>query len=131
LKIPIKEFDFSFSRSSGAGGQNVNKLNTKATLIWDMEKSESLNEKVKERFRKKFSRYLTIEGLCKVSSQRFRNQAKNISDCIRKLEEMIETVATDPKKRIKTKPSKSSIAKRISQKKLKGEKKETRKKIKL
>jgi len=131
MKIPPKELDFTFSRSSGAGGQNVNKLNTKVTLTWNFTKSEALSERVKKRFQAKYSRYLTAEGLYKITSQRFRNQSRNIADCINKLEEMIEEVCVEPKRRIKTKPTKGSIAKRISDKKNKGERKQTRKKIKI
>ena len=56
MKIPIVEFEFSFSRSSGPGGQNVNKLNTKVTLKWNLTKSKSLNDAQKKRFIKQFPR---------------------------------------------------------------------------
>ena len=131
MRIPPKELDFTFSKSSGAGGQNVNKLNTKVTLIWSFDKTEALTESQKEKFRQSFSRFISVDGLCKITSQRFRNQSRNIADCISKLEEMIEQILIVPKRRIKTKPSKSSVAKRINDKKLKGEKKQTRKKYKI
>ena len=131
MKIPLNELDFSFSKSSGAGGQNVNKLNTKVTLVWIIDKSKAINKRMKERFCSTYSRYLSADGLCKITSQRFRNQSRNIADCLRKLEEMIENISSEPKRRIQTKPTKGSIAKRISDKKIKGERKQTRKKFKL
>ena len=129
MKINTKEFIFTFSRSSGAGGQNVNKVNTKATLAWDITHSASIGEGVKKRFFEKFSHLITDEGLLKISSQRFRNQPQNIADCINKLYELLSQVITPPKKRIATKPSKASIAKRIKTKKNKSEIKQNRKKI--
>jgi ribosome-associated protein len=129
MKINTKEFIFTFSRSSGAGGQNVNKVNTKATLAWDIDHSTSIGEGVRKRFKDKFSHLITDEGLVKISSQRFRNQPQNIADCINKLYEYLTQVITPPKKRIATKPSKATIAKRIKIKKNKSEIKKSRKKI--
>lgn len=130
MKIPQSEFDFTFARSSGAGGQNINKVNTKVTLMWDLKGSKSLNTFVKERFQEKYSRFISDEGIVKIVSQRFRTQARNISDSIEKLTEMLNSVEKPPKKRVATKPTRSSIRKRADNKKSKSETKKSRKKVK-
>ncbi|MBK24779.1 MAG: aminoacyl-tRNA hydrolase [Halobacteriovorax sp.] len=128
-RIPAGELDFSFSRSSGAGGQNVNKVNTKVSLRWNINKSSSLPKTAKDRFYKKFKRRISDGGVVILHSQRYRSQARNIADCIEKLHEMIEAIAKPPKKRVGTKPTRSSIEKRIKTKKSKSETKKTRQKV--
>ncbi|MBT3583650.1 MAG: aminoacyl-tRNA hydrolase [Halobacteriovoraceae bacterium] len=129
MKVPIAEFDFSFSRSSGAGGQNVNKLNTKVTLTWDIIKSKSVSEAVKKRFEAKFSRFISSEGIVQVISQRFRSQPRNIADCTEKLHLMLEKVARPPKARVKTKVPPRAKRKRLDDKKNKSEVKKKRQKV--
>ncbi|MBT4789959.1 MAG: aminoacyl-tRNA hydrolase [Halobacteriovoraceae bacterium] len=129
MKIPEDEFEFTFSRSSGAGGQNVNKVNTKATLKWDIEKTKSINQSVKDRFKNKFNRVIDGENGVKISSQRFRTQARNISDCIDKLHIMLKEVAKPPKRRVPTKPTKNSVKRRIKNKKSHSDTKKGRQKI--
>lgn len=128
-RVPSGELDFSFSRSSGAGGQNVNKVNTKVTLRWNINKSTSYSFAHKERFFNKYKRRISENGVIQLQSQRYRSQARNISDCIEKLNEMLEIVATPPKRRVATKPTRSSVEKRIKHKKGKSEVKKTRQKV--
>jgi ribosome-associated protein len=116
LRIPLREFDFQFSRSSGAGGQNVNKVNTKATLRWDVAGTGSLPEEVRRRFFDKFRRRINLEGELVMSSQRFRDQARNVAECIEKLRVMLEEVARRPKKRTATKPTRGSKERRLKEK---------------
>ncbi len=116
INIPSTEFSFTFSRSSGAGGQNVNKVNSRVTLIWDITNSSSLAEDIKHRFIKKYKRYF-IDDKIIISSQKSRSQNLNISDCINKLHRCLETVEFAPKPRKPTKPSKSSVKKRLDSKK--------------
>jgi ribosome-associated protein len=125
FKIPEDEFQLSFSRSSGAGGQNVNKVNTKATLEWNLAESSVLPADVAQRFREKFAHRM-VGDIVQVRSQRFREQARNIADCIEKLHEMIEEVAVPPKKRKPTKPKKSAVEQRLQDKKRQSEKKRLR-----
>ena len=123
IQIPLREFDFTFARSSGPGGQNVNKVNTKAFLTWHVEQTESLPWAVKDRFVKKFSRRISKEGKIIVVSQRFRDQGRNVADCITKLQELVRSVVAAPVKRRKTKPSKGAIQRRINDKKATSERK--------
>jgi len=129
LKIPLREFEFTFSRSSGPGGQNVNKLNTKATLRWAVESSPSLTGGVRDRFLKKYRRRITSDGDILVVSQRFRDQGRNVADCLSKLREMLESVATAPKPRKKTRPSKASRERRLKEKRAKSERKQNRRAV--
>ena len=118
LKLPMEEFTFSYSKSSGPGGQKVNKTNSKVTLRWNIKESESLRVSVKERFLEK---YKTLEdGTVVITSQRFRSQERNFADCLEKLRTMIESVKIAPKKRKATKPTKGSVEKRLKKKKGKG-----------
>jgi len=128
LSIPLQEFDFSFSRSSGPGGQNVNKVNTKATLRWAVAGTASLPEGIKERFLAKYKRRITNEGELVMQSQRFRDQGRNVADCLNKLREMVLEVATAPRHRRPTKPSKASKERRLVSKREKSQKKQQRRK---
>ena len=125
-KVPIGELKFSFSKSSGAGGQNVNKVNTKVTLKWDIGKNKSLSKAVKERFKNKYQGYL-FDGTVIIKSQKFRDQSRNIADCVNKLNFMIEAIKTAPKKRISTNPTKAAVEKRLRDKRKLSEKKGRRK----
>src|SRR5262245_24815051 len=126
LQIPLDEFTFTFVRSSGPGGQNVNKLNTKAVLRWPINTSPSLPEGVRQRFLQNFGSRVTTEGELVLTSQRFRDQSQNQRDCLDKLREMLAAVAAPPKRRKKTKPTKGSIARRRTEKRAHSQKKQDR-----
>ncbi|MBC7538924.1 MAG: aminoacyl-tRNA hydrolase [Bacteriovorax sp.] len=126
FKIPASEFSFSFSRSSGPGGQNVNKVNTKATLQWNAFANTSLPKDVLERFIKKYSNKLNEDGIITLVSQKSRSQNLNSTDVVEKLHEMINSVAIAPKLRKATKPSRSAVNKRLNEKKSHGDKKKSR-----
>jgi ribosome-associated protein len=117
LQIPMREFTFTYARSSGPGGQNVNKLSTKAILRWPMRTSKSLPEAVRARFLAKYGNKLTTDGDLLITSQRTRDAGRNTADCLEKLRHMLSIVAEPPKTRRPTKPTKSSIYRRLEQKK--------------
>lgn len=127
LQIPTSEFEFTFVRSSGPGGQNVNKVSSKARLRWPVAETQSLPPEVKDRFTARYHRRLTTEGELILTSQRYRDQAKNVGDCLQKLREMIDAVVDVPKPRKKTKPTRGSKERRLRNKRDRAERKATRK----
>ena len=102
---PHEEFTFTFVRSSGPGGQNVNKVNSKAVLRWPVMHSAALPAEVRQRFVARFGRRLTGEGELVLSSQRYRDQGRNVADCLEKLKSMLAAVAARPVVRKPTKPT--------------------------
>lgn len=122
--IPYSEFLFSFARSSGPGGQNVNKVNSKAVLKWNLFKSESITDDQRAKLQSKLK--LNDEGEVIVMSDRFRDQGKNKEDCIEKFHSMIKQALHEPKKRKKTKKTYSSKLKSKESKKRHSEKKKLR-----
>ena len=118
--IDIKELNFNYARSSGKGGQNVNKTNTKAYLSWDITNSPSIYPNHKKRFIERYSNFINANGEFQIFSQEFRTQTLNREDCIKKLNQMLENTRFAPKQRKATKPTKNSINRRIKTKKIKG-----------
>ena len=126
LRIPLREIKFTFARSSGPGGQNVNKLNTKALLRWSVVKSPSLPEPVRRRLLAKYRRRITTDGDLLITSQRFRDAGRNVADCLEKLRTMLAEAAVVPKRRRPTKRTKGSIRRRLDQKRKQSQRKQRR-----
>ena len=126
LTIPLREFDFTFARSSGPGGQNVNKVNTKVTLHWPASSSTSLSEEVRERFLARYRSRMTKDGVLVIWSQRFRNRGRNVADCLAKLRAMLLAVAAAPRQRKSTRPTRAANRRRLRQKRERSEKKRRR-----
>ena len=126
LEIPRREFHFSFVRSSGPGGQNVNKVASKAVLRWSPGESSCLPSDVRDRLLSQCARRLNDRGELVLSSQRFRDQGKNIEDCLSKLRSLLLAAATAPKKRKKTRVPKSARENRLAEKRVTSEKKRHR-----
>lgn len=116
IRIPLEEFEWSFARSGGPGGQNVNKVSSKAILRWPFEASPSVPDDVKARFRTAYGNRLTTEGDLVLSSEATRDQGRNRDDCLAKLAAMLLAAATPPKLRRRTKPSKASKRRRVEDK---------------
>ena len=127
IKIPFSEFTFTFARSGGAGGQNVNKVNSKVILHWRIDETQACYAGVIERFKERFGQFITQDGEVQIVSQKNRSQKDNIDDCIEKLHAMINEVARPPKVRRATKPKRSAVLKRLNSKKKDSEKKRLRK----
>jgi len=124
----ISELRFKALRSSGAGGQHVNKVSTKIELSFDLNKSNALREQEKERLVLKLSNRLTKEQILLLQCDESRSQHKNKEIVIKRFFYLIENALKVQKKRKKTKPSKSSIEKRLQSKKKEAKKKINRRK---
>jgi len=129
IRIPDSELEWSFVRSSGPGGQNVNKVSSKAVLRWHALASSALPSDIRARFQQRYASRLTTEGDLVLSSQRYRDQGRNIEDVKQKLTAMLEGVSTAPKKRRPTKPSKGAIARRLESKQAVSKKKQLRRDV--
>lgn len=127
ISIPMDEFQFDYIRSGGPGGQNVNKVATKAVLRWRPGDSPSLPEPVRRRLMRQIGSRLTTEGDLIVSSQRTRDRLRNIDDCLEKVRDLVLEAATPPKPRIATKPTLGSKVRRAEQKKQRSTTKKLRK----
>jgi len=123
------EFQFLTSRSSGPGGQNVNKVNSKVELKFDIPNSCLLTDEQKEILLKKLATKISSEGLLSVVSQRDRSQLSNKEDSIEKLYLLIFKALKPVIRRKKTKPTKSSVEKRLTGKRIKSEIKQNRQKL--
>jgi ribosome-associated protein len=126
IEIPLRELEIRFVRSSGAGGQNVNKVNSKAVLRWHVAGSPQLPDDVRERFLARFGRRVSRSGELILTSDRYRDQGRNVADCLEKLRAMLAEVARAPRRRRKTKPSRTVIERRLADKHARSEKKRQR-----
>ena len=123
------ELKFHTSRSSGPGGQNVNKVNTKVTLRWNVSNSKILDEEQKHLLLSKLKTKITSDGVLIIISQAKRSQVQNKEEALNKLDGLIIKAFKIEKKRKATKPTKASQQKRIEGKKQLAEKKQWRKKL--
>ncbi len=130
IKIPFSEFAFSFARSAGPGGQNVNKVNSKAILRWHVTQSPSLSPEVRARFISQNRHRITTDGEFVMSSQRYRDQPRNIADCREKLQALLRAAAVRPVRRKPTKPSAGSRRRRLTNKRLRSSTKQLRGRVK-
>ena len=128
ISIPDEYLSFTFARSSGPGGQNVNKVNTQAQLRFALKECKELNTHVKSRLRKQALQYMLVDGNMLISSQQHRSQQMNRQECLNKLAELIHKALIRPKRRIATKPTAASKRKRLDDKKKRSETKQQRKK---
>ncbi len=124
-----KELAFSASKSSGPGGQNVNKVNTKVTLRFDVVNSKLLNKEQKVTILKKLTSKITKDGIFIISAQSTRSQLKNKEEAVQKLDRLLTKAFAKRKPRKSTKPTKAAVRKRLDNKKKQSEKKKLRKEI--
>lgn len=131
INIPdlSSEFQFLTSRSSGPGGQNVNKVNSKVELRFDIENSSLLTDDQKEILFAKLATKISSEGILSVVSQRDRSQLANKEDAIEKLYLLITKALKPVIRRIKSRPTKSSVEKRLTGKRIKSGIKQARQKF--
>lgn len=126
MKDFSKELSFKTSRSSGAGGQNVNKVETSVTVLWNVSESEFFNDDQKELIQNKLKNRINAEGFLFLTVSESRTQLMNKNKAIEKILEIVDKALFIPKKRIATKPSKAKKEKRLDTKKKLSEKKENR-----
>lgn len=127
MKNFTTELTYKTSRSSGAGGQNVNKVETSVTVLWKVEESQFFNEEEKKLIQSKLKNRINQEGTLQLTVSESRTQLKNKKAATEKILEIVNKSLIKPKPRKATKPSRSKIEKRIKQKKEHSEKKENRK----
>ncbi|QEG32956.1 alternative ribosome rescue aminoacyl-tRNA hydrolase ArfB [Bythopirellula goksoeyrii] len=126
ITIPATELAATFVRSSGPGGQNVNKVNSKVVLRWNISDSTALPPEVKSRFLQQFSSRISQSGDILISSDKYRNQARNLSDCCEKLRQLLQIALVSPRKRKNTRPTKASVERRLRSKREKSSRKQAR-----
>jgi len=118
--VPDHELEIRYVRSSGPGGQNVNKTNTKAVVRWNLRGAGGVPGDVKARFVARFGSRVTASGDIILTSDRYRDQPRNLDDCIAKLTAMLLEVARPPRRRRPTRPGSAARERRIGAKKIRG-----------
>jgi ribosome-associated protein len=116
VSIDEREIEITFVRSSGPGGQNVNKVATAAQLRFDVDRSPSLPDDVRERLKAKAGSRLTRDGVLVITARRFRTQERNRADAIQRLLDLIREAATRPRSRRATRPTRASRQRRLDEK---------------
>jgi ribosome-associated protein len=129
LSIPISELRFRTSRSGGAGGQNVNRVETKVELLFDVEKSPSLSAEHKQRVFQVLRSHMDREGVLHLESQETRSQLQNRELVIERFIRLLHQALKPIKKRRPTKPPSASKEERLEEKKRRKHAKKSRQKV--
>jgi ribosome-associated protein len=129
LTIPEDELTFTYARSGGPGGQNVNKVSSKAVLRWRLAGSASVSPEVKERIARAERKRVTTEGELVITSQRHRDQERNREECLERLRQIVLRALAAPKVRRPTKPTKGSKRRRLEDKKRRSQTKQGRRDV--
>ena len=127
VELPAGELRFRTSRSSGPGGQNVNKLETRVELLFDVARSPSFSDEQRHRILQNLASRIDGEGVLHISSQRSRSQWENKQGTIEKLVSLLREALKVRRKRIKTAPTRGSNETRVQRKKKHSQKKKLRK----
>lgn len=124
--IPDEDLVVRFARSSGPGGQNVNKVSTKVELRFQLDRTPALTEARKRRLREAYPSHVTSSGEFVLTSDQYRSQARNQSDVLERLAQMLVQIWLPPKPRVKTKPSRAAKRRRLEDKRAQSQRKRER-----
>ncbi|GAB4272727.1 MAG: alternative ribosome rescue aminoacyl-tRNA hydrolase ArfB [Candidatus Promineifilaceae bacterium] len=126
VRIPLSELTFRFSTSSGPGGQHVNKAATKVTLLFDVVHSPALDEATRAYLLRRLAHRLNKEGVLQVVVQSSRSQYQNRETAVRRFQQILAQALARQRPRLKTRPSRKAIEKRLQAKKKQSQKKKER-----
>ena len=126
ITIPLSELSFRFARSSGPGGQHVNRSATRVELLFDVAGSPSLTEAQRERALKALASYIDNDGVLHLSSQTFRSQLRNREVVVERFQTLMREAMRVPKRRRPTRPSRAAQEKRLASKRRRSETKRQR-----
>lgn len=126
LAIPDEDVTFVTSRSGGPGGQNVNKLETRVTLRFDLAGSAALSEEQKLRLRERLATRITRDGILQITSQRHRTQGGNREAAVERFAELLRENLKEEEPRRKTRPSRAAKARRLDEKRRQSQRKRER-----
>ncbi|MBN1816794.1 MAG: aminoacyl-tRNA hydrolase [Sedimentisphaerales bacterium] len=126
IMIEDRWLDFAFSRSSGPGGQNVNKVNTRATVLLNLQACPAFTDSQKSRIRRRLASRIDSRGRLMVSSQEFRSQTANRNAALERLVELLNEAMRKRPARKKTRPSRASVERRLKAKKHRSQIKQSR-----
>ncbi len=131
VSIPESEMRMEFVRSGGKGGQNVNKVASKAKLWWSVGASKVLSDEEKERVRQALANRINDNDELLIESQETRSQLENKKLAIERLNRLVSSALIVPKERVATEATEGSVARRLDEKEQRGKLKESRKKVKV
>ncbi len=126
ISIPDDELTFSFSRSSKPGGQNVNKISSRVTLLFDVAESSGLTDHQRKVISKKLSTRISKEGILRIACQKYRSQKLNRTEAVARFTELLKNALSQKPPRKKTKIPGKAVKKRLETKKHKGRLKQER-----
>jgi len=126
VSIPLSELSFRFSRSSGPGGQHVNRTETRVELLFDLARSPSLSKEQRERALRALKPYLDQGGVMHLVSQSTRSQLRNRQEVVGRFRTLLREALRVPKKRYPTRPTRAARAKRLEEKRRRSEIKKLR-----
>ncbi len=126
VRVPASELDLSFSASGGPGGQNVNKVASKAFLRWSPVRSAALSEEDRRWVLTRLKPRLTTEGDLVLSCDRFRDQPRNVAEVVERLRDLLREALLRPVPRKKTRPGRGARERRLGEKRRRSERKRAR-----